>query len=180
MIFFSCCSGFSADVANQKGQLIGCVNNIITQFGFAHPVCKMKLLVTHGYSFNGSSLWDIYGNACNHLYTTWNIAICRLYELPRTAHTILLFNITNLPHIKHNLKCRFLKTVNNVTKSCNNKMKFLAKICISNTFSLTGCNISNILCQYKISIFDIFFVNNVCGLMNKSNTKSNNIINEEW
>ncbi len=48
---FNCCSSFSADVANRKGHLIGCVNSIITQFGLAHSVCKMKLLVTHGYSF---------------------------------------------------------------------------------------------------------------------------------
>ncbi len=75
---FNCCSSLSADVDNQKGQFIGCVNSIITQFGFPHPVCKMKLLVTHAYSFYGSSLWDLYGNACNHLYTTWNIAVRRL------------------------------------------------------------------------------------------------------
>ncbi len=52
--------------------------------------------------------------------------------------------------------------------------------CISNTLSVTGCNISNILCEYKISIFDIMYENNVCALMNKSNTKSNNIGNEKW
>ncbi len=105
----------------------------------------MKLLVTHGYSFYGSSLWDLYGNACNHLYTTWNIAVHRLYELTRTAHTRLLCYITNLPHIKHNLTCRFIKFVNNANKSCNKKVKFLAKMCISNILSVTGCNISNIL-----------------------------------
>ncbi len=52
----------------------------------------MKLIVTHGYSFYWSSL---YGNAFNHWYTTWNIAVPRLYELPRTAHVRLLRNITN-------------------------------------------------------------------------------------
>ncbi len=140
----------------------------------------MKLLVTHGYRFYGSSLWDLYGNACNHLYTTWNIAVCRLYELPRTAHTRLLCNITNSPHIKHNFKCRFIKFVNNATKSCNKNVTFLAKMCISNTLSVTGCNISNMLCEYKISIFDIMYGNNVCALMNKSNKKSNNIGNEKW
>ncbi len=123
----------------------------------------MKLLVTHGYSFYGSSLWDLDGNACNHLYTTSNIAVRRLYELPRTVHTRLIYNITNLPHIKHNLKCRFIKFVNNATKSCNKKVKFLDKMCISNTLSVTGCNISNILCEYKISIFDIMYENNVCA-----------------
>ncbi len=108
------------------------------------------------------------------------ILLCTdLNELPRTAHTRLLCNITNLPHIKHNLKCRFIKIVNNATKSGNKKGKILAKMCISNTFSVTGCNISNILREYKISIFDIMYGNNVYALMNKSNTKSNNIGNEK-
>ncbi len=114
------------------------------------------------------------------MYTTWNIAVHRLYQLPRTACTRLLCNITNLPHVKHNLKCGFVKFVNHATKSCNKKVKFLAKMCISNTLSVTGCNISNISCEYRISIFDIMYGNNVCALMNKSNTKSNNIGNEKW
>ncbi len=50
---FNCCSSFLADVANRKGQFIGCVNSIISQFCFGRPGCKMKLLVTHGYSFMG-------------------------------------------------------------------------------------------------------------------------------
>ncbi len=29
----------------------------------------------------------------------------------------------------------------------------LSNMCISITLSITGCNISNILCEYKISIF---------------------------
>ncbi len=53
-------------------------------------------------------------------------------------------------------------------------------MCISNTFSVTGCNISNILCEYKISMFDIMYGNNVCALMDKSNTTSYNIGNEKW
>ncbi len=53
-------------------------------------------------------------------------------------------------------------------------------MCISNTLSVTGCNLSNILCEYKISIFDIMYGNNFCALMKKSNTKSNNIGNEKW
>ncbi len=63
--YFNCCSSFSADVANQKGQCIGCVNSIIKQFGFTHP----------------------------------------------TAHTRLLCNITNLPHIKHNVDLLSLLTM---------------------------------------------------------------------
>ncbi len=51
---------------------------------------------------------------------------------------------------------------------------------VNNTLSITGCNILNILCEYKISLFDIMYENNICALMNKSNTTSNNIGNEKW
>ncbi len=78
---FNYCVNFLADVAYRKGQFIDCVNSIITQFGLARPVCKLKLLVTHGYSFYGSSLWDLYDNDSKKLYITWNIAVRRLYDL---------------------------------------------------------------------------------------------------
>ncbi len=53
-------------------------------------------------------------------------------------------------------------------------------MCVSNTLSITGCNISNILYQYKISLFDIMYANNVCASMNKLNTTSNNTGNDKW
>ncbi len=53
-------------------------------------------------------------------------------------------------------------------------------MCIINTFSVTGCNISNILCEYKISLFDIMYGYNVYALMNNSNTTSNTIGNKKW
>ncbi len=42
----------------------------LSHLGFAYPVCKLQLLVTHGYSFYGSSLWNFCDNACNELYNT--------------------------------------------------------------------------------------------------------------
>ncbi len=53
-------------------------------------------------------------------------------------------------------------------------------MCVRNILSVISCIISNILCEYKISIVDIMYGNNVCALMNKSNTPSNNIGNEKW
>ncbi len=108
---FNCCVNFSVDVAYRKGQFIGCVNSIITQFGFNHPVCKLKLLVTHGYSFYGSSLWDLYDNESKKLYITWNIAVRRLYDLSSTAHIRFSTHIAGVPHLNLNLKCRFAKFV---------------------------------------------------------------------
>ncbi len=117
---FNCCVNFSANIAFRKGQFVGCVNSTITQFGFAHPVCKLKLLVTHVYSFYGSSFWHLYDNNSKTLYITWNIAVCRLYDLPRTAHTRFLTHIAGVPHVNLNLKCRFAKVD---TKLSNLRMR---------------------------------------------------------
>ncbi len=39
----------------------------------------------------------------------WNIAVHRLYDLPRTAHTRFLTHIAGVPYVNLNLKCRFAK-----------------------------------------------------------------------
>ncbi len=130
---FNCCVNFSADVTYRKGQFIGCVNSIITQFGFAHPLCKLKLLVTHGYSFYCSSLWDLYDNDIKRLYITWNIAVRRLYDLPRTAHTRFLTHIAYVPHVNLNLKCRFAKFLYKAINFQNERIAFQTKLCMYNT-----------------------------------------------
>ncbi len=152
---FNCCVNFSAHVAYRKGKFIGCVNSIITQLGFAHPVSKLKLLVTHGYNFYGSSLWDLYDNDSKMLYIIWNIAICRLYDLPRTAHTRFLTHIAGVPHVNLNLKCRFAKYLYKGTHSQNERIAFLAKLYMYNTMSITGSNISNMMSEFNINMSDI-------------------------
>ncbi len=77
----------------EKDSSLAVLTSIMIQFGFAQPVSKIKLLVTHGYSFYGSSLWNLHDNDSKTLYVTWNIAVCRLYDLPRTAHTRFLIHM---------------------------------------------------------------------------------------
>ncbi len=57
----------------------------------------------------GSSLWGLYNNDSKKLYITWNIAVHRLYDLPRTAYTRFLTHTAGVSHINLNLKCRFAK-----------------------------------------------------------------------
>ncbi len=48
-------------------------------------------------------MWDLYYNDSKMLYITWNIAVHRLYDLPRTAHTRFLTYIAGVPHVNLNL-----------------------------------------------------------------------------
>ncbi len=152
---FNCCLQFDRDVFYRKGQFISCVNNIIAQFGFAHPLCKIRLLTIHGYSFYGSPLWRLYDQTADKLYKTWNIAIRRLLGLPKTTHTRFLTHIADIPHIKHSLKCRFIKFMKNALQSDNKRVQSLARSCAFNTNSITGSNISHLICEYLINIEEI-------------------------
>ncbi len=122
---------------------------------FCPPCFKLKLLITHGYSFYGSSLWDLYDSDSKMLYITWNIAVRRLYDLPMTAHIRFLTHIAGVPHVNLNLKCRFAKFVYKAINSQNKTIAFLTKLCMYNTLSITGSNISNMLCEFNINMSDI-------------------------
>ncbi len=88
-------------------------------------------------------------------YITWDIAVRRLYDLPRTAHTSFLTHIAGVPHVNLNLKCRLAKFVYKAINSQNERITFLAKLCMYNTMSITGSNVYNMLCEFHINMSDI-------------------------
>ncbi len=94
---------------------------------------------------------EIYDNTSKQLYITWNIAVRRLYDLLRIAHTKLLNQIPGVPHAKLNLKC----------------------------MSINGSNVSNMLCEYNITIFDIIN-GSTSNLIEIAYTCFNAIPDEQW
>ncbi len=75
--------------------------------------------------------------------------------MPRTAHTRFLIHIAGVPHENLNLKCRFAKFLYKAINSQNARIAFLAKLCMYNTMSITDSNVSNMLCEFNINMFDI-------------------------
>ncbi len=65
----------------RKGQFILFLDEICTEFAFAHPKCKSKLLQIYDSSFYGSNLWDLYSKEFMSLCKTWNVAIRKLYHM---------------------------------------------------------------------------------------------------
>ncbi len=62
----------------------------------------------------------------------------------------------------------------------NNRERHLANICVNNTSSLTGNNVSNIVCEYNINITDVMHHKYASSLMKKSYSHSNISHGEEW
>ena len=177
----SCCLNFDKDLNIQKGKFIGCVNNIMTEFSFAHPRTKCRLMQIYGTSFYGSSLWDLYGSASTKLYTTWNIALRKLFKLPYRTHTRYLDSIANLNHISFSLKLRFISFIKNLLKSENVLIQNLMQYHVLNHVSPTGLALSRIVSEFDVCALSSFrsYQESVHTLMKKSYSSSHALTDEE-
>ena len=152
----SCCSDFDKDIVVKKGHFIACVNDIITEFSFAHPHMKCKLLQTYGTSFYGSCLWNLYGKAATSLYTTWNIAIRKLNGVPYRTHTRFLDVISDFKHIRFSLKRRFLCFVSKLLKSTNTLISNITDVAVFDAEAPTGVTLSRIISEYNLGTVSNF------------------------
>ena len=146
----NCCLNFDMDIQFRKGKFISCVNNILTEFGFAHPECKTYLVQLYGSSFYGSPLWNLYGCGSQKLYTTWNIAMRKLLNLPYQTHTRFLEILACIRHIKFSLKSRFIKFICSLLKSSNPLISQLCHYTLNDSRSPTGYNLASIFNEFKI------------------------------
>ncbi len=140
-----------------------CINNshrISPEFGFAHLRCKARMVKTYGTSFYGSCLWDLFGLDFQKGFTTWYIAMRIILELLNIAHS--------LNHIHHILKCCFIKFMQSLSDSTNNKLVHLYSIYHKNKHSTSGINIARISCEYSVKFCDI----QQCNMLKKNKKKT--------
>lgn len=177
----TCCLTCDEDINQKKGQFIACVNNILTEFSFAHPKVKARLLSIYGTSFYGSSLWDLYGKAANRLYTTWNIAVRRLFNLPYRTHCRFLDDISELIHVNVSLKLRFVKFIISLLNSDNILIKNLLQYTMESNMFCTGLTLNRILSEFDICTPSTFSSNciDIPGMIRRHYQQRDNLSIED-
>ena len=70
-----------------------------------------------------------------------------MLDVPRETHRYLIEPLSKVPHIRKILIKRFLTFLDQIRKSNKNASKFLLETIISDTRSVTGSNLRNILLQ---------------------------------
>ena len=105
-------------------------------------------------SFYGSPLWDLYGNSAKKLYTTWNIAIRKLSNLPYRTHVRFLDLLADIHHIKVSLKIRFLKFIKILHCSKSNLVQNVLSYALNTNISPTGLNLARIFNEFDINKCD--------------------------
>lgn len=177
-----CCNSSTGCMRVRRGQFIGVVNQIHTEFSFARPECKCRMLKLYGCSFYGSPLWDLYKSEIDSLYTSWNIAMRTLCDLPYRTHTRYLDSISGLVHIKHILKCRFIKFMSGIINGDNSHLKYVFRAyTLGNCLSPSGLNIERIRCEYGISYAELLNGNRsiLTSMYQQYNCKSS-LNDEDW
>ena len=140
-------NGMKTDIRIKRADFINKNNDIMQEFYFCHPSTKILINGIYNSHFSGSSLWDLFCKEAVMLENTWNVSMRLMLDLPRETHRYLIEPLSKVPHIRKILIKRFLTFLDQIRKSNKNASKFLLETIISDTRSVTGSNLRNILLQ---------------------------------
>ena len=97
-------------------------------------------------SFYGSNLWDLYSDAANQVYASWNVFIRKTFDLPFATHRYILNELSNKTHIRILLLKRFVKFYNQLKCCQKTEVRHLFLKQRSDYLSIFGRNCIN-LCR---------------------------------
>ena len=133
------------DVKNKRAAFINKTNNILQEFHFAHPKSRAKMIQVYNNHFYGSVLWNLGSKEVNRLEKSWNVAIRRVFNLPRESHCYLIEGVSDDPHVRTVLTRRFLSFIQSIRSSKKTALREVLRVVEYDTRSVTGRNLRNIL-----------------------------------
>ena len=95
--------------------------------------------------FYGSVLWKQGSKYVEMLEKSWNVAIRKIFGLPRTTHRYLIEPVSNQKHARKMMNMRFLSFMQSVRKSKKTCLKNLIKVIEYDTRSVTGHNLRTLM-----------------------------------
>ena len=132
------------DVKVKRAQFVDSCHNLQEEFYKSHPEVQAKLLSLYNSSCYGSNTWNLYGTWANKFFTSWNVSLKYIWDLPHATHRYFYEHLTECRHLKILLIRRFLNFVYSIAEGRNELCKFLLNMTYRNVKSVTGSNIKNI------------------------------------
>ena len=140
------------DVKVKRAQFIEGCHYLLDEFRGSHPEVQAKLLILYNSSCYGSNLWDLFGDWCRKLWTSWNIDLREIWKLPYETHRYFYEHLTECRHLKVLLSKRFLTFVNSIVSGSKQSCKLLLRLNARNCDSPTGKNIRNIELESNLHV----------------------------
>ena len=146
------------DLMIKRGKFIGKLHSLRQQLGNIDPIVHTKLISIYLTSFYGSSLWDIFSDAAERLYKSWNIMTRISFNITRETRTFFIEPITESSHLKQKLMKRFIKFHKTLSDCDKPHVRYLKSIQEKDSRSTFGKNVMNISNEFggeSIEMIDI-------------------------
>ena len=87
---------------------------------------------------------DLYGSWTKKVFTSWNVSLKYIWDLPHSTHRYFFEHLTECRHVKILLIRRFLNFLRSILHSSSEVCKLLLHTILRNVQSVTGSNVRNI------------------------------------
>lgn len=152
----------SADILIRKGEFNSKVHELRQELGDQYPFVFIQLVRTYLTSMYGSNLWDLYHASAEKLYIAWNFLIKNTFKLPYATHRYILYNITEIPHLRVALLRRFVKFYNKLQMCNKPEILHLFYLQRSDQRSVFGRNCRKLCAECGVVSVDYVNVKSVC------------------
>ena len=133
------------DCLTKRGKFIGIVNSLLQEFHFVEPPVMMKLLEVYATSFYGSSLWNLFSKEVTRIFSSWNVTVRNVFNLPWDTHRYLIETVSKSTHPKVMMCSRYMKFMESMGRTCKKRsVRYLAALVKDDRRTLTGRTISSI------------------------------------
>ncbi len=114
----------SDEIRHKQGDLIGRINGLLARYHDVTPEVLMQLTSSYCTHLYGSQAWQLNDINVHRIFTTWNKAIGRMWNLPTLSYRVLLCGINEGNSVYDYVFKQFIKMYNSM-KCKNTKMVYL-------------------------------------------------------
>ena len=120
------------------------------EFTYVDPPVMMKLLNTYVTSFYGSNLWDLYSAQVTRIFSSWNVTVRNVFNLPWDTHRYLIEAVPDSTHPKTMMCSRFMKFMESMAMCKKRSVRYLAASVLDDRRTVVGRTVSRIAVDCKV------------------------------
>lgn len=147
------------DVMYKRGIFIQNMNKLLVNFGCLQNEIVCKLLNSYCTSFYCCHIWELESKCCFPMFTAWNKAIRRIWNLPNITHCNLLPYLSNSMNVRDQLICRFVKMFLVMYNSENPIMSYMAKRATVSSSGFIGRNLIYVKDLLNVNVAELSSIN---------------------
>lgn len=140
------------EIAQKRGDFIWRTNHVIAKYSFLTSQAKSYLLNSYCMHMYGCETWDYTESIVDTLFVNWNVAVRKIWDLPKIAHRNILPGLSLIRPMPTLMYKRFINLCKTM-QACENENTYLLVQCaLKDPRSYINVNMQHIsnMCSTKL------------------------------